>query len=286
MSKRQKIISCLETGLTANETMKEVPDATLSYIYKTRSLYRKENKVNSSTKKQDEILRLSKQKVPVEEIAKEVDCSIQYVYRVIKNKPDKQHNPRMLLLPTIYKKQDEYYTPLYAIIPITKHLKPNSVIWCPFDKEQSLYVRYFRSLGHTVIHTHIEYGQDFFRTTPPENCDYIISNPPYSCKEMIFERLFEFDIPFAMLVNTVGIFTAKSRFKMFKDNVEMMVFQARVQYLTSYEDTTTLNNPPFASGYICSRVLNEKLVFAKIERLSVSSKITKTSTTLLSSSSL
>lgn len=217
MSKRQKLIRCLEVGLSAEETIKEVPGATLSYIYKIRSLYRKENKLSLSTKK-----------------------------------------------------QDEYYTPLYAIIPITKHLKPNSVIWCPFDKEQSLYVRYFRSLGHTVIHTHIEYGQDFFRTAPPENCDYIISNPPYSCKEMVFERLFQLDIPFAMLVNTVGIFTAKSRFEMFKDNVEIMVFQSRVQYLTSYEDTTTLNNPPFSSGYICSRVLNEKLVFAKIDRKNIS----------------
>lgn len=215
MSKRQKIISCLEAGLTADETIREVPEATLSYIYKTRSLHRKENKVNSSTKKQNEILRLLKQKLTVKEIAEQADCSIQYVYKVIKNKTDKKHNPRMLLLHKICKEQDEYYTPLYAIIPIAEHLKPNSIIWCPFDKEESLYVRYFRLLGHTVIATHIEYGQDFFKTTPPKNCDYIISNPPYSCKEMVFERLFELDIPFAMLVNTVGIFTAKSRFKMF-----------------------------------------------------------------------
>lgn len=50
----------------------------------------------------------------------------------------------------------------------------------------------------------------------------------------------------------------------------MMVFQARVQYLTSYEDTKTLNSPPFASGYICSRLLSEKLVFAKLDRKIVS----------------
>ena len=52
-------------------------------------------------------------------------------------------------------KNDEFYTPLYAIKPITKYLKKNSTIWCPFDTEDSLYVKYFKSLGHEVIHTHI-----------------------------------------------------------------------------------------------------------------------------------
>ena len=39
---------------------------------------------------------------------------------------------------------DEFYTPLYAIEPIAKYIKPNSTIWCPFDTEDSLFVKYFR----------------------------------------------------------------------------------------------------------------------------------------------
>ena len=36
---------------------------------------------------------------------------------------------------------DEFYTPLYAIEPILKYIKPNSTIWCPFDTEESLFVK-------------------------------------------------------------------------------------------------------------------------------------------------
>ena len=32
-----------------------------------------------------------------------------------------------------FNKNDEYYTPAYAVYPIMKKLKPNSKIWCPFD---------------------------------------------------------------------------------------------------------------------------------------------------------
>lgn len=42
---------------------------------------------------------------------------------------------------------DEFYTPLYAIEPIAKYIKPNSTIWCPFDTEQSNFVKYFQRGG-------------------------------------------------------------------------------------------------------------------------------------------
>jgi len=266
LSKRQQIISCLEAGLSAEETIKEVPEATLSYIYKVRSLHKKENNINISTKKQNIILELSKQKLSIKEISKKANCSIQYVYRVLQDKKIKSTKRHRLLHDKVCKEQDEYYTPLYAVMPISKYLKPNSTIWCPFDTEKSLYVRYFRKLGHTVIATHISNGQDFFITEPPAGCNYIISNPPYSIKEQVFERLFQLDIPFAMLVNTVGLFTAKSRFNLFRDRVEMLVFPARVQYLTSYDEITELKNPPFSSGYVCYRMLNKSLEFVEIER--------------------
>lgn len=56
---------------------------------------------------------------------------------------------------------DEFYTPLYAVEPIFKCVKPNSRIWCPFDTEDSYYVKYAQSLGHKVVHTHLDDGKDF-----------------------------------------------------------------------------------------------------------------------------
>ena len=36
---------------------------------------------------------------------------------------------------------DEFYTPKYAVLPILKYLKSNSKILCPFDTEDSNFVK-------------------------------------------------------------------------------------------------------------------------------------------------
>ena len=41
-----------------------------------------------------------------------------------------------------------------------------------------------------MINGHIFTGQDFFKVNVPE-CDYIISNPPYSKKTEVFKKLYE-----------------------------------------------------------------------------------------------
>lgn len=94
-----------------------------------------------------------------------------------------------------FNKNDEYYTPAYAVYPIIKKIKPNSTIWCPFDTEDSKYVQVLKNQGFNVIYGHISTGQDFFDIEVPE-CDYIISNPPYSLKGDVFKRLFELKKPF------------------------------------------------------------------------------------------
>ncbi len=58
---------------------------------------------------------------------------------------------------------DEFYTPNYAISPLIKYLKPESIVWCPFDSEESNFVKLLSSKGFTVIATHIEEGFDFFK---------------------------------------------------------------------------------------------------------------------------
>lgn len=105
---------------------------------------------------------------------------------------------------------DEFYTPDYAITPILKYLKPNSTIWCPFDTDKSNYVKLFKTNGFNVINTHLEMGIDFFNCEVPQ-CDYIISNPPYSLKTEVFERLFSISKPFAMLVGVAGLFESKKK---------------------------------------------------------------------------
>ena len=95
-----------------------------------------------------------------------------------------------------FDKRDEYFTPAYAVYPIMKRLKPGAVIWCPFDTADSAYVKVFSRNGFQVIYGHIQTGQDFFQVDVPD-CDYIISNPPYSLKNQVLERLYTIEKPFA-----------------------------------------------------------------------------------------
>ena len=161
--------------------------------------------------------------------------------------------------------KDEFYTPSYAIEPIAKYIKPLSVVWCPFDTEDSLYYKELTKLGHKVVCTHISNGFDFFNTNI--DCDYIVSNPPYSIKGDVFARLFELSKPFAMLVGVVGLFESKKRFDMFKNNdFEIMYLSKRVSYFESYTDKKPRLNPPFSSVYLTSKMLPKQVVFEEITK--------------------
>ena len=61
------------------------------------------------------------------------------------------------------KASDEYYTPAYAVKPIIKYLSDTSkTVWCPFDTQESEYVKLFECAGHKVIATHIDKWAKFF----------------------------------------------------------------------------------------------------------------------------
>jgi len=159
---------------------------------------------------------------------------------------------------------DEFYTPEYAVLPILNYLKVGAVIWCPFDTEESIFVKKFRENGFIVIATHLVNGDDFFKIDIPK-CDYIISNPPYSLKGKVFEKLFEIGIPFAMLVGVVGLFESKHRFNMFRNNsFEVLYMDKRIAYFKSFEEQKPSLNPPFSSVYLCSGILPEQICFEEI----------------------
>jgi hypothetical protein len=162
-------------------------------------------------------------------------------------------------------KYDEFYTPEYAVKPILKYLKPQSIIWCPFDVNQSNFVKILQSEGHKVIFSHLKNGVDFFKHN--ESCDYIISNPPYSLKNKVFERLFQLGKPFAMLVGVVGVFESQKRFEMFRDNnFEIMYMNRRISYFKNYEEQKPNVNPPFSSVYLCSKILPKQIIFEEIRK--------------------
>lgn len=163
-----------------------------------------------------------------------------------------------------FNRNDEYHTPAYAIYPVMRRLKPGSLVWCPFDTADSAFVTVLSSHGFGVAYGHIHTGQDFFTAAVPD-CDYIVSNPPYSLRSMVFKRLFEIGKPFAMLINFQGIFDSQERFRLFMDRrVEMLWLSPRVNYITG--DGKTLTGAPFQSGYLCSGICENQLEFEYISK--------------------
>jgi len=150
-------------------------------------------------------------------------------------------------------KNDEFYTPPYAVEPILRYIPSGSQVWCPFDTDESHFVKLLNQKGCIIHNTHKDNGNDFFKTQPPRGIEYIVSNPPYSLKGEVLSRLFELKIPFAMLVGVVGLFESKKRFNMFKENdFEIMYLSKRVAYFKDFEEQKPSLNPPFSSVYICS----------------------------------
>lgn len=165
---------------------------------------------------------------------------------------------------------DEFFTPNYAIEPIIKYLPIHNTdkitIWCPFDTEDSNFVKLFHARGYKVIATHLENGTDFLNCVAPD-CDFIISNPPYSLKSEVLEVLFAWRIPFAMLVGVVGLFESKKRFEMFKNNLfEIMYMSKRIAYFKDFKEQKPSLNPPFSSVYVCQNILPKQVVFEEIEK--------------------
>lgn len=60
---------------------------------------------------------------------------------------------------------DECYTPDYAVTPILKYIPKDKIIWCPFDTNDSEFVKQI-SKQNDVVFSHIANGQDFYNYEP------------------------------------------------------------------------------------------------------------------------
>lgn len=160
------------------------------------------------------------------------------------------------------KESDEYYTPKEAVVPIIKYLKKEMVVWCPFDTEDSEYVKCIRANGNKVIFSHIDSGENFFSFEPKERYDVIISNPPFSLKDDILKRLDELNKPFAILL-PLPTLQGQKRFEYLKD-CEALIFDKRINFYSDKEHKIMIKGVAFASIYICKNFLPEKLIFEKL----------------------
>ena len=159
---------------------------------------------------------------------------------------------------------DERYTPYYAVEPILKYLSPKSLIWCPFDKEWSAFVVMLKNAGHTVVATHIDNDGDFFLQPCYSAYDYIISNPPYSIKDEVLERLYHWGTPFMMLLPLPTLQGIKRSKLFIKYGIQLLTFHDRIGFhnVDDMEKPTPSNQ--VASSYFCYKVLPKDLIIEKL----------------------
>lgn len=152
---------------------------------------------------------------------------------------------------------DEKYTPRYAVLPIIKYLPKGKTIWCPFDTEHSEFVIALKESGFKVVFSHISIGQDFF-TYEPEQWDLIVSNPPFSLKQVIIERCIALDKPFALLLSNLWL-NSGAPYRLFKrKEMQILFFNKRIQF-------TEKNGVYFNTSYFCHKVLPKQIIFERLE---------------------
>lgn len=159
---------------------------------------------------------------------------------------------------------DEVYTPYYAVEPILEFIPKDKVIWCPFDEEWSAFYNTFKQNGYQVIRSSLTDGQDFF-TYEPNNWDVMISNPPFSKKDMVLKRAFELGKPFALLLPANSI-QGKARFKIFNNQIQMLSFDSRIDYHTNENMKSYTRGNSFGSAYFCRDLLPTKLELRELHK--------------------
>lgn len=162
------------------------------------------------------------------------------------------------------KNGDERYTPDYAVKPLLEFVPNDKIIWCPVDKKWSAFVRVFKKAGYNVIYSHIDYGQDFF-DYEPEKWDILVSNPPFSKKDAVLRRAYELNKPFALLLPANSI-QGKTRFEIFKNDVQMLCFDQRIGFMDSYHMDKPVEGTSFGSAYFCRNLLPTKLELRRLDK--------------------
>ena len=137
---------------------------------------------------------------------------------------------------------DEYYTPRQAWQDIDKYIPKDKLVWEAFYGDGTS-ADYLRELGCNVVSEDV----DFFQSNLGE---IIISNPPYSFKKKVFERLRQINKPFILLVPVSTI--TKAFFQAhFAKHCGVIIPKKRIHFIRNGEQTS---RSWFDVIYICYQI--------------------------------
>lgn len=151
---------------------------------------------------------------------------------------------------------DEYYTRREdAEIIADQLIQIPLKVWCPFNDTDSVWKYVLSEKGFEVVTT----DGDFFLTEPPQGCQCIISNPPFSKKREVMERIKQLNLRYALILP----------FQWLNDGIpleyghQVMFFRKRMYFNTPNGE----RNKPRANCFVLSDgLLKKDLIFIKNKR--------------------
>lgn len=168
---------------------------------------------------------------------------------------------------------DEQYTPAKTVellLPHIQHLK-DKIIWLPFDREDSQFVKVLTANGFKVIYSHIDYGQDFFEYEP-EKWDVIISNPPYTNKRKYWERCLDLGKPFALLLpvnilsdSVINVSLRERERETAAPQLQLLIPSRRTRFYNAKTGEVG-NSPTFKAAYFAIDLFKQQIILADLER--------------------
>ena len=137
---------------------------------------------------------------------------------------------------------DHVATPRYVVEDMYELIKIQTFkqIWLPFNNYDSEFKLKADELKLQYKATHLfdDLGNDFFVTLPPDGCDLMISNPPFSEQNEILERSFyladaEYIKSFALLLPLSTLETEKRAYllEQYADKLCLIIFKKRIKFI-------------------------------------------------------
>lgn len=148
---------------------------------------------------------------------------------------------------------DNYSTPPEVWENIKQYLPTNEgqVVWEPFFNIDSKSPCHLSALGCNVLYS----NADFF-TSKPVVATHIVTNPPFSCKEKVFERLYTLDVPFVVILPIHSLCTRFIK-TYFKNKIQLIIPDIRLHFErvdTKTNTRKTIKRTPFDSVYVCYKM--------------------------------
>ena len=147
---------------------------------------------------------------------------------------------------------NEFYTYKEDWEAISQYIPKDKVVWEPFSNNDEFEgPQYLKSICKEVITG----TGNFFECDIPK-CDCIVSNPPFSIKKEILQRLKELDKPFILILPTLSLQTKYMKKIFGGDELQVIMPTAKMFFYKFNEDGTKhkIDKLSYYCSYVCYKM--------------------------------